>query len=179
MSGGTTGTPSTGVTNLDELIIYVRLKIGDTDSTAYRYTDSWIRSSLVSAIHFLQKWFNYKYLLDDFNNVYRNTNYGYFIFDEDTYGIIESGDYPIITIAAAYILLEGSLQNSAWNFSSWRDAEISYSNLESSRAKTNMLDRLWNELQGYLKPPTKRLAQSRKASLPGYLNNDFETGNMK
>jgi hypothetical protein len=179
MSGGVIIIPVTGIINLDDLIIYVRLKVGDTVSTAYRYTDEWIRTGLVAAVQYLQRWMNYKYLLDVDGDIYRNPNYPYFIFDETTYGIIESGDIPIIVIAAAYLILEGSLQNAAWDFASWKDAEISYSNLESSRARGGMLDRLWNELQAYLKPPTKRLAQTRKNSLPGYINNDYETGNTK
>jgi hypothetical protein len=159
--------------NLDTLIDYVRLRVGDTDSTAYRYTDNWLRTALISSVQVLSLWMNYRYLLDSDMNIYRNPH-GYFIFDEDTYGIIQAGDKQAIIIMACYIILEGSLENSAWDFQSWRDAEISYSNLESSRARSNTLQRLWDELTNLLLPPTKRLAKAKKGSLPGYLNNQFE-----
>jgi hypothetical protein len=130
----------------------------------------------VAGADLLGKWMNFKYLLDDSNYVYRNPNWSAFIFDEDTYGVIEPGDSMLFVIMAAMITLEGSLENSAWDFVSWKDAEISFSNLESSRARSRILDMLWEELQFILKPPTKRLARAVKHSLPGYLENEYETG---
>jgi hypothetical protein len=175
-SGGTTGTPVSTISNLDYLIPYLRLKIGDTNSLAYRYTDLWLSTALVAAVDFLGKWWNFKYLLDATNNVYRNPNWTNFIFDVAD-GIVEPGDEQVIVVTAAYILLEGSLENSAWDYVSWRDAEISFSNLESSRNRTENLRRLWNELISMLKPPVKRLARTLKGSLPGYINgNEYEVG---
>ena len=165
--------PITTPTNIDYLIMYVRLRVGDTNATLYRYTDDWLRTSLVGSVRTLGGWWNFKYLLDVDNNVYRNPH-GYFIFDEPTYGIIEPSDEQIMVLMACYILLEGSLENSAWDFVSWTDAEIRYSNLEQSRTRNENLSRLWNELLTILKPPQKRLAWPRKGSLPGYLNNPYE-----
>jgi len=161
--------------DLDNLIPILRLKIGDTDDTAYRYTDEWLTIALVAGADSLTKWMNFKYLLNDSNLIYRNPN-GSFIFDEETYGVLEPGDSIVFVIMAAYIILEGSLENSAWDYVSWKDAEISFSNLESSRARSRILESLWQELLAYLKPPTKRLARALKSSLPGYLNNEFEMG---
>ncbi len=175
-SGGTTGTPVSTLSNLDYLIPYLRLKIGDTNPLAYRYTDTWLSTSLVAAVDYLGKWWNFKYLIDATNNITRNAYYTNYIFDEAD-GIIEPGDEQIIVVTAAYILLEGSLENSAWDYVSWRDAEISYSNLESARSRSTNLQRLWNELTSMLKPPVKRLARTLKGSLPGYINsNDYEIG---
>jgi len=171
MSGYIIGTEVSPSTNLDYLIPYVRLRLGDTDSTAYRYTDEWVQSGILAAIQSLSMWWNIKYLLDASNNVYRNT-YSTFSFSEPP--IVEPQDNQIIVLMATYIILEGSLENSAWNFVSWRDAEISFSNLESSRARNSTLERLWLELTSTMKVPTKRLAKTLKGSLPGYLNNDYE-----
>lgn len=165
--------PITTATNLDSLIMYLRLRIGDTNSNAYRYTDDWLRTALVGAVKNLEQWWNFKYLLDANYNIYRNPQIS-FIFDEATYGILEPGDDFTIVIMAAIVILEGSLENSAWDFVSWSDAEIRYSNLESSRARGSTIDRLWNELLGRLKPPQKRLAVPLKGDLPGYLNNSYE-----
>lgn len=160
-------------TNLDYLIGYVRVRIGDVDPTRYKYTDEWIRTSLVAAVNTLGLWWNFKYLLDTDYNIYRNPN-GYFIFPEDTFGIIEPADEQTICMMAHYIMLEGSLENSAWDYASWKDYEISFSNLESARTRTANLNRLWNQIMLTIKPPQKRLARPIKGSLPGYLNNPYE-----
>lgn len=162
--------------DLDNLIPILRLKIGDIDDTAYRYTDEWLSIALIAGADNLSKWMNFKYLLDDSNLIYRNPNSSTFIFDEDTYGVLEPGISMIFVIMAAYIILEGSLENSAWDYVSWKDAEISFSNLESSRARNRILESLWQELLANIKPPTKRLARALKNSLPGYLQNQYETG---
>lgn len=149
-------------TNLDFLIPFIRLRIGDTNVSSYRYLDEWIRTALVAAVDKLGRWLNYKYLLDTNYNIYRNPEYRHFDFDEASFGIIEPGDKDVIILMASIILLEGSLENSAWNFHSWRDAEISYSNLEQSRTRNEVLSKLWDELYKTLKPPVKRLARSRR-----------------
>lgn len=165
-------------TNLDYLIDFVRLRVGDMDSSAYRYTEEWIRTSLVSSVELMGRWLNYKYLLDSNYNIYRNPH-GYFIFPEATYGIVEPADNQLIVLMAAYIMLEGSLENSAWDYVSWKDAEITFSNLESSRARGNILKAIWEELNSLMKPPVKRLARAKKGDLPGYLKNRYEIGDMK
>jgi hypothetical protein len=159
--------------DLTTLIPNLRLRIGDIDPASYRYTDQWLEVSLQAAVETLGRWWNYKYLLDALGDAYRNPN-GYFIFDENTYGVIEPADKQAIILMAAYIILEGSLENSAWNFQSWRDNEIAFSNLESSRARNQTLSRLWEELTTTLKVPQKRLARALKGSLPGYKDNPYE-----
>lgn len=162
-------------TNLDNLIQFVRLRIGDINSSSYRYLDSWIRTALVSAVDLLSKWWNQKYLLDTSFNIYRNP-YSSFAFPEDIFGVVEPGDKNAIILTACILLLEGSLENSAWDFYSWRDAEISFSNLEQARTRNDILNKLWEELYNILKPPSKRLAHSRKGNLSGYLGNLYERG---
>lgn len=161
----------TETTNLDYLIPYVRLRLGDTNSDAYRYLTDWIQTALIASITTLGNWWNIKYLVNSSDEVYRNT-YCNFTFSEPP--VVEPQDNQVIVLMATYIILEGSLENSAWDFVSWRDAEISFSNLESSRARSNTLARLWAELTSTMKVPTKKLARTMKGSLPGYLNNDYE-----
>lgn len=163
--------------DLTNLIPELRLKIGDTDATHYRYLDSWLLTSLKAGVNYLSRWWNFKYLLDSSGQVIRNPNV-HFIFATDSDGVIggvlEPGDDQIIIISASLILLGGSLENSAWDYGSWRDAEIAYSNIESSRSRNEGLKRLWTELTSMLKIPQKRLARALKGSLPGYLNNPYE-----
>jgi hypothetical protein len=155
------------------LIPYLRLRIGDTDPTTYRYLDEWLSSALIASVRVLGRYWKYKYLITDLGLVSRNSLYNDFVFSED-YGIIEGQDEDIIILKAAIIILEGNLETSAWNIASWKDSEISYSNLEQSRSRNTNLDRFKSDLNDLITAPTKRLAVPSKQSLPGYLNNPFE-----
>ena len=73
-------------------------------------------------------------------------------------------DENIIVIKAALLVLEGSLENSAWSVGSWRDAEIAYSNIESGRMRTESLRNLKAELDSLIKAPMKRLSKGSRAS---------------
>ena len=160
-----------GVTTIKYLIPLVRLRLGDSDYNSYRYTDEWLTTALIAAIQMSGKWLNYKYLLDNDNNIYRNPN-AKFIFPEPP--TIELQDEYIITLMAAILVIEGSLENSAWDIASWRDNEIYFSNLEQARTRNQQLSRLWDELLNTLKPPAKRLSKAIKGSLPGYKGNPYE-----
>jgi hypothetical protein len=159
--------------NYDYLISLLRLHLGDIDSTSYRYLDEWLRTALALSIKSLQKRWGYRYMLDDDYNVYRNTSIT-FNFSEPP--IIEQGDEEPIILKASIILKSGMLENSSYSFGSWKDAEISYSNIESSRSRDNSLRRDIEMLDNILKPPQKRLAGTAKRSLPGYKDNRFEYG---
>jgi len=157
-------------TNLNYLIERLRLHLGDL-VTPYRYLDMWLETALVCAVETLMPRWNYKYLINDSNNIYRNTTIR-FLFT--TPPLIERGDIWPIVLQAAIIIKEGSLENQSWDFGSWRDAEISYSNLEGSRAKDASLTRDIELLDTMLPWRAKRLAQPIKGHLPGYLGSGFE-----
>jgi hypothetical protein len=156
----------------DYLIMQLRLRIGDTDSTAYRYMDEWLKLALTTAVKGLSRYWNYKYLVDNSNRIYRNPHTT-FLFSEPA--VIQNSDEDLIVLVAAIMTLEGSLENSAWSAASWRDAEISFSNLEQYRTRDTVLGRLLKELDDKIKSPTKRLIWPSKASLPGFKKNPFET----
>jgi hypothetical protein len=118
----------------------------------------------------MPRW-NYKYLLDDSHEAYRNPTI-VFLFPEPP--VIEEGDLWPILLQASIIIKSGSLENSSWNFNSWRDAEIAYSNLESARSKDKSLDRDIELLDQMLPWRGKRLAAPIKGHLPGYLENVYE-----
>lgn len=151
----------------------LRLTIGDTNAETYRYTNDWLKIALEGSINALAKWWNAKYLLDEYDYIYRNPDVLYkFLRDEPP--VVQKEDERPIILMAAIILLEGSLENSAWNIASWRDNEISVSNLEQSRLRSDNLRRLWDELNDLMLPPTKRLAMTQKQSLQGYKGNIHE-----
>lgn len=151
-------------TDLDYLLPYLRLKIGDTDSTAYKYLDEWLQTALILAVKSLSRYWGSKYFVTDAGVVTRNADYEQFEFEESD-GLIQSKDEDIIIIKAAIIILGGSLENSAWNLGSWRDAEIYYSNTESGRIRKDSVDRLQAELDSMIKAPMKRLTKGYRETL--------------
>ncbi|NMC34390.1 MAG: hypothetical protein GYA36_18350 [Veillonellaceae bacterium] len=158
--------------SLEYLIPFLRLSIGDIDSTQYRYMDEWLLIALQVAVKSLGRWWNNKYLLDSSNEAYRNTNTT--VFEESEPPVILAQDEIIIVLMASLILLEGSLESSAWSTVSWKDAEVSFSNLESGRIRNDRVKRIWDQLTSLITPPTKKLAGVNKRSLPGYLKNKYE-----
>jgi hypothetical protein len=157
--------------NLSYLIPRLRLHIGDINSTSYKHLDEWLRLALITSIESLQTWWNYKYLINENNDVYRNTTRR-FLHPEPP--VVERGDIRPITLMAAIIIKTGDLENLSWNVGAWRDAEISYSNIEGSRRKDVTIERDWRELTNILKPPQKRLANTYKGHLPGFTQNPYE-----
>jgi hypothetical protein len=141
-------------TTLEELIPTLRLKLGDINSASYRYLDEWLLSSLVAAVTALSRWWSNKYTSDDFGNVTRSTVYT--SWETVAPPTIQVKDQWIIILMAAIIIKSGQLENLSWSLGNWRDSELSYSNLEQSRTKDAGLQRDWNELYDYLKPPIKR-----------------------
>lgn len=159
-------------TTVTYLIDDLRLHLGDIDPTAYQYLDAWLEVALLAAVKSLQRWWNFRYLVNSSNEVYRNTSATTFVLPEPP--VIESSDERAIILMSSIIIKEGTLQNSAWTTSSWKDAEISYSNIEGSRMRQANLKADWDELTSILKVPQKKLIGSYKSSLPGYKNNQYE-----
>lgn len=158
-------------TYLTTLIRRLRLQIGDTDSSSYRYTDEQLELSLIASVEALQPWWNYRYRLDSEDRIYRNENVT-FKYAEPP--VIQRSDIRPIILMASIIVKSGSLENLAYSLGAWRDAEISYSNIESGRSRDRSLLRDKEELENILKPPQKRLYGSRKTHLHGYEDNIFE-----
>jgi hypothetical protein len=142
------------MTDLEELIPMLRIKLGDTDPANYRYLDAWLLNALVASVSALSRWWSTKYTSDDLGNVTRSTTYTDWelVSPPD----IQIKDQWIIVLMALIIIKSGNLENLSWSLGSWRDSELSYSNLEQSRSKDSSLQKDWNELMMYLKPPIKR-----------------------
>ena len=152
-------------TDLDYLIPELRFRIGDTDSTAYQYLDSWLRVALVSALKALQRWWRVRYTINE--TTYIVSRFPASIFTQDEPPVIQQNDEVAILAMASILIKSGTLQNSAWTTGSWRDAEIAVSNIEGGRIRDASLLRDWRELELYLTPPNKRLALPARESIPG------------
>src|SRR3970040_1981411 len=159
--------------DISYLVPHLRLFIGDISPATYRYIDEWLLVALKASVKVLGSWWpdRNKYLIDESGLVYRNTLVS---FPEAEPPVILPDDERPIIVMETIIILEGSLENTAWNLVSWRDNEIAFSNLESGRMKDRNITRLWNELLYLINPPTKKLARAIKRSLPGYLTNQYE-----
>ncbi len=157
----------TTTTDLDYLIPELRARLGDTDPTAYRYLDEWLRVSLVSALKSLQRWWRIRYTIDETTYVVSRYEGSTFLMDEPP--VIQQQDETPILIMASILTKSGVLQNTSWTVGSWRDAEIAVSNIESGKMKDSSLGRDWNELAMYILPPTKRLTGVVRTDIPGSL----------
>ena len=153
------------VTELDYLIPQLRWRLGDIDSTAYRYPDSWLRVALVTALKGLQRWWGTKYTIDETTYIVSRdpgTTFAYAVPPT-----IQQQDEIVIVLMAAIMTKDGSLESASWSAGSWKDAEISVSNIESGRLKESSIDRMWNELMWYILPPSKKLMGIHRSSIPG------------
>lgn len=152
-------------TNLDYLLDDLRLHMYDIDSSSYRYEDSWLLTSLVAAVKALMSWWNNKYVIDTSNNVARNSTWDDDDYEFDSPPIVQINDERPIILMAAIIIKGGTLENNAWDYGSWRDDEIYFSNTEGGKQKNISLKRDVEELLTYVTPPTKKLAQTFKRNL--------------
>ena len=155
----------TVTTDLDYLIPDLRWRLGDTNPDSYRYLDEWLRVSLVFALKSLQRWWGIKYQIDDSTYVVTRYTGSEFIFDEPP--VIQQQDEAPIVIMATIMTKQGSIENASWSTGSWRDAEIAVSNIEGGRIREASMQRLWDELQWYISPPTKRLTGVIRTEVPG------------
>lgn len=152
-------------TDLDYLIPSLRWKLGDINPSSYRYLDEWLRVALVSALKTLQRWWGIRYLIDD--TTYVVTRYDGSSFTFEAPPVIQHMDEAPIVVMAAILTKEGSLESSSWATGSWRDAEVSVSNIEGSRVREASLQKLWDELMAYVSPPSKRLMNVQRSGIPG------------
>ena len=143
------------MTNIDYLIPMLRMELWDIDPTNYRYTDEWLSISLISSVKSLQRWWRNRYVVDVTNTIVTRGADATFVQGEPP--VIDAADEMPIILMAAFLVKEGSLENSAWNTATWRDAEYYVSNVEGGKLRDAGLKRTWDRLLMYLKPPQKRL----------------------
>ena len=137
---------------MDTLLPILRLKLGDTDSTSYRYIDDWLRTSLEASVSALSRYWDSKYIMES-GDIVRNSAYAYF---ETTTPVIQVKDAWIIILMASVIVKSGQLENLSWDIGSWHDSELSFSNIATGQQKDLSLKKDLDELASYIKVPTKR-----------------------
>jgi len=152
------------VSNLEPLINFLRLHIGDT-GTSPTYSDEILHESLRYSIVSLGKRWNNKYYIDNNGVAQRNGNYSYFNFASPP--VIERSDHRPIILQASIIIKSGQAHSGSGDAISFRDDEFSYDARDITRQRTASLERDIAELERLL--PIK-LAGAKKRRLIGYKN---------
>lgn len=170
--------------DLDYLIGPLRAHLGDVQSP-FTFSDALLRRTLVDAVKALSHRWQFRYKISaagtigelnytasgiDYNyySVSRNTTKYTFIDTEPP--VIQISDERAIILQASIIIKSGNLHASSANssFGSWRDDELSYSNIESGKSFQTSLsdDRL--ELDSLLPSRARKLARTDRQSLGGF-----------
>lgn len=149
-------------TGLDFLIPELRIMLNDI-SPVPKYQDNYLRAVLVHALKNLGRRWNNRYLINTQYVVSRNdeiVSYGV-----DPPPIIEQGDQYIICLAATILVKKAQIYDTSWDVSSWKDDEISYSNIQAAKERDTSLKHDLEELERLL---TQRLYAGKVTPLPGF-----------
>lgn len=160
------------VTGLDYLIDQLRVHLNDVNPADYEYSTEYLRSALVYGLRALGYRWNHRYLIDGTTYIVsRNTLSSYrFMFTDPP--PVQAPDEIIIVLQASIMIKMGRNRASSANVASWRDDEISYSNIASGRAMSEDLQGDIDWLNMLM--PKKRLYGAARQSLPGYTDNAYE-----
>lgn len=183
VAGYEVGYPS----DLDYLIGSLRSHLGDITSP-FLFSDGFLRRNLIDAFKSLRIRWQSRYIITpsgtigplgyissgvDYNyySVTRDLNKWTFTSPEPP--VIQVEDERPVVLQAAIIIKQGKLENKALGFGSWRDDELSYSNLRAGDALESSLQRDKEELESMLPSRANKLARPRKQSLPGFTETTF------
>ena len=120
--------------NLDYLLPALRLQVGDPAGTTF--SDSLLLTGLVNGVKMLASRWNSKYLIDANNDVYRNTAV---TFTYTSPPIVEQQDEIAIILAASILVRRSAITSSSTAFTNWSTPDLSFSNVQSSKALLDML----------------------------------------
>jgi hypothetical protein len=163
----------TSATNVDYLIDSVRLRLGDFDGTAY--SETIVRTAIVSAVKFLQKRWRSKYqvvtsgtytgnstsapagyaeayTVDGIGYIPENLNVNdvyrnpFIVFTQELPPVVEQNDEDAVVLATAYIVHLAKLTNSSSAFVSWSTEDIRFTNTTAANTMRNVLETLQLEL---------------------------------
>jgi hypothetical protein len=79
--------------------------------------------------------------------------------------VVQYRDEPPIILQASILVKSGSLQEASWQVASWRDDEISVSNIQGDKSRQFGLQQDRDMLETYFK---RRLFSASRQSLPGF-----------
>jgi len=153
--------------NLENLILPLRVQIGDTDAEP-SFSDEYLHMILRESVSALMNRWNDRYYVTNDGVVLRNPNYD---FDWSSPPEIQHKDRRPIVLQASILIKNGAKFSESGNVSRWRDEEISYSNIESARQRSSTLEDDIRELESIL--PSKKLAKPLYGRLMGWRENYY------
>ena len=156
-------------TDLDYLIDYLRIHLGDTGST-FTYSNDTLKLVLLAGLKMLMPRWNSRYV-PTYNSTTENWDVARSTTDVFTHispPIIQYGDERPILLAAAIALKSGLIYTVGSNAVSWRDDEVSFSNMTGAKIQEASLLRDWEELNKLVPERRQRLARAKKGELLGY-----------
>jgi len=151
--------------NLEDLILPLRVQIGDTDAEP-SLSDEYLHMILRESISVLMNRWNDRYYVTNDGVVLRNSNYD---FDWSSPPVIQHKDRRPIVLQSSILIKGGAKFSESGSAVRWRDEEISYSNIESARQRSSTLNDDIIELESIL--PTKKLAKPKYGRLYGWKEN--------
>ncbi len=162
-------------TDVDFLIPDLRLHIWDY-TEPYAFSDDMLKFCLIAGLKMLMPRWSYRYIPTESATSWSVTRSAEEDFPLDYPPVIMYHDERPIVLAAAIMLKSGKIYTASWDTVSWRDDEVSYSNITGGKMAEGSLLRDMDELDRLIPARGKRLAQAKKQSLLGFSSatNEFE-----
>jgi hypothetical protein len=166
------GVELTDTTDLDYLIPALRMHLGDTTDGSYNYSDNFLSRALLTGFKLIQPRWNFRYLL---TYSAATTHWGVSRNPQTTFvqtspPVIMYADERPIILAASIALRGGLIWTSGGEAVSWKDEEVSFSNVTGAKLKEAAFKRDWEELHQLLPERKNRLAATIRQELPGFQN---------
>ena len=151
--------------NIEDLILPLRVQIGDTDGIP-TFSDEKLHIILLESVASLMNRWGDKYYITNDGVVRRNSNVD---FEWSSPPEIQHKDRRPIVLQASILIKSGAKFSESGSVASWRDEEISYSNIESARQRSSTLEDDQRELESIL--PSRKLARPKYGRLFGWKEN--------
>jgi len=166
------GVEMSETSDLDYLLPALRMHIWDISEPS-TYSDGTLRRALVTGLKLLMSRWNSRYI-PTYNSSSLNWDVARNAADVFKHAapptIMYMDERPIV-LAAAIALNSGYVYHAAAGTVSWRDEEISFSNIAGSKLQEASLLRDIDELNKLVPDRRKRLATTKRQELPGFRGN--------
>ena len=159
----------TATSSADYLIPTLRMHLWDINEPP-TYSSGFLRMGILNGIKLLMPRWNARYVpsyvttTDNWDIVRSTTD----VFAQTDPPRIMYGDERPIILAAAIAIKSGYVFSSSAGTESWKDEEVSYSNITGGKLVEGDLMRDIDELNKIVPERRQRLAQAKKQSLYGY-----------
>ena len=162
-------------TDLDYLVTALRLHLWDINIPSV-YTDNMLKYCLIAGLKVLMPRWNSRYVPTESATAWTVSRSTEDIFSQEAPPTIQYGDERPIVLAASIAFKSGKIYTSSWETMSWKDDEVSFSNITGGKMAQESLLRDITDLKDMVPDRGKRLGRSTKQSLLGFKGpaNEYE-----